>query len=482
MGRDTAEAVIAADIARALSPATIDTLEDDLAVGDGLAYRFLSQRARSILGKARSANPVCHGNVWAFDIDGFVFLTNVPHRGKTLREAREILESALRRSLEVCAPKPTGLGLASASLPRPTRPDVAGGPTAGKGRRPGKANEGGARDRKAEPPHVLEALLGQAHYTRIPAWLLDGSLPLSVSQRILLADILDVMGGGAAESYEADRARIERRSGLGASTASWALRELTAQGVLARVEGCRGRYTLSWEALAALARTGTAAAETIGHARALADIRRRLCDPAGSLAVPSWAVECCGATHAALLLSKAWAYAHAHGDGVVWASGLTLARWLPGCDRPLRRARASLAQRGLVSLTPQHRRMRAYASGSHLNRTSEFRIDAKAIVRALLVRGHDFGDLAAVARELFADDSRLCRDAAAWDARETAVSRARSLAAARAHRGTITGEHWAATQDAAPNPPYTSPAPQSRKRAAWRLASPARGLQPAGNA
>ncbi len=429
MGQDCAKAVIAADIARALSPATIDTLEDDLAVSGGLAFRFLAARARGILDGGRTANPLCHNGVWAFDIDGFVLATGVPHGGKTLREAREILSSTLRRALEVAAAQEAcpADGLV-APLPRAgIRNTMSVRPHISHPQR-GEAQLNTNRDDAAGR---VEHILSQAHYTRIPAWLLDSSLGLTVSERILLADILDVLSGGSTLSYEADRARIERRCGLGASTASCALRGLAARGVLLRAHGCRGRYALSWEALAQLARTGSAAAKTVGHARAQADIRRRLCDTRGGLAVPVWAVECCGAGEAALLLSKAWACAHAGGEGVIWASGQTLSQWLPGAERPLRRARAGLAQRGLVTLTPQHSHMRAYRSGTHSNRTAEFAIDAKAVVRTLLVRGHDFGDLNALARELFMGDASIHRDAAAWDALRIEEGRVRAAKARR---------------------------------------------------
>ncbi len=450
MGQESTRAVIAADIARAASPATIDALEDDLAVGGGLGFRFLATRAQGILHGARSANPLCHDGSWAFDIDGFVVLTNVPHGAKTLREAREVLDATLRRSLEVD-------GAHTAHVARTAWPDLGIEPIAGAHASPApQARNFGTRPsgtsaapcspaRRNADGATIERVLSQAHYTRIPAWLLDGSLSLTVSERIMLADILDVMARGTALSFEADRTRIARRCGLGASTVSCALRGLVGHGILTRPHDGRGRYALSWEALAGFARTGATASKAVGHARAQADIRRRLCDTRGGLAVPAWAVECCGASEAALLLSKAWACAHAGGEGVVWASGQTLAQWLPGAERSLRRARASLAQRGLVALAPQHSHMRAYRTGTHSNRTAEFHADAKAILRALLVRGHDFGDLSPLARELFSNDADICRDAAAWDALRIARSRA------RAHR--VPSRHMAAAGQGAPDAP-----------------------------
>ena len=431
MGQEATEAVIAANAARALSPATIDVLEDDLAVSGGMAYRFLAARARGILDGARCANPVREGDLWAFDIDGFVLKTSVPHSGKTLREAREILQAALRRSLEV-APLPRD---GSARDSRVASAGVGIAVALGKhaARRMGAKGDGSAQRASHENADsdnmTLDRILSDAHYTRVPAWLLDGGLDLTVSERILLSDILDAMAGGTVLSYDADRARIARRCGLNASTASCALRGLLARGVIARPEGVRGRYAVRWGELAALARRSPAAAKTVGRATVEADIRRRLSATAGSLAVPCWAVECCGATEAALLLSKAWATAHCAGDGVVWASGQTLSHWLPGAERSLRRARASLASRGLATYTPQHSRARSYRSGAHPNRTAELATDARTIARALVARGHDFGDLNAVMAQIFSADASLHREAAAWDMRRACDRAERSLRA-----------------------------------------------------
>ena len=227
------------------------------------------------------------------------------------------------------------------------------------------------------------------------------------------------MGSGSSLSYKADRARIYARTGLKASTATAALRGLCAKCLLLPVAGARGRFTAAWTELAAFARQSKEGARATGSALTEADVRRRLSDTNRSLALPVWAVQLCGATEAALVLAKAWAVGHGGGDGCLWAAGTTLSTWLPGNERSLRRARASLAQDGLAQATEQYSYSRLYNYGIARNKTVEICVTAPMIARALVVRGIgiDFGaDITAIAASFFNGDATVRRDAAAWDA------------------------------------------------------------------
>ncbi len=434
-----------------LSPVDLEGLDNDLASSWGSGYRYLSLKAAPLLDGSRSANPHPHCGRWAFDIDGLVFVTAIPCEGssrtRSMREAREVLDAVLARSLDLarahgwaghestgapCAPAASRTN-ATATAPLRTRRDAArlgsplADPTQGSRRPAGHALTSDPRS-TAQDVRELDATLDAAHYTRLPQWVLSGSLALTVSERILLADVLDVMGRGSSLSYEADRSRLLARTGLKASTVTAALRNLVSKGALVAVAGARGRFTVAWQTLAELARTSEEGSRTLGSALTEADIRRRLSDTSRSLALPVWAVQLCGATQAALLLSKAWAMAHGGGDGLVWAAGTTLASWLPGNERSLRRARADLAAQGLVQATGQYTYSRLYNHGAARNKTVEFRVTPCGLARALAVRGIDFGaDLSGIVRSFFASDPDVRREAALWDVAQADKARLRKL-------------------------------------------------------
>ena len=449
-----------------LSPVDLEGLANDLTSSHGSGYRYLSLKAQALLDGVRSPNPHPHCGRWAFDIDGFVFVTAIPYdstaRSRGAREAREILDATLTRALNLAqanewgAPNHnfletrnatrasgvatkasdstvdsntrealsahsrhavTAAGVCSqskiaASSRRPAAEFAATccGRTKGSDRSPVAGN-------RQPDTRALDAALDAAHYTRLPQWVLSGELALTVSERILLADALDIMGSGSSLSYKADRARIYARTGLKASTATAALRGLCAKHLLLPVAGARGRFTVAWTELTAFARQSKEGARTTGSALTEADVRHRLSDTNRSLALPVWAVQLCGATEAALVLAKAWAVGHGGGDGCLWAAGTTLSTWLPGNERSLRRARASLAQDGLAQATAQYSYSRLYNYGIARNKTVEICVTAPMIARALVVRDIDFGaDITAIAASFFNSDATVRRDAAAWDA------------------------------------------------------------------
>lgn len=404
------EAVRARQAADEISPATLEDLEAEAARSGGLAFAYLASKAPHILSGSRNASPLAHLGRWAFDIDGFVFVTAVPYSGKTYRDAHGVFFAVLSHSMEVtaaaCPEKPT---VRVATAPRMTSTAHAPKVTAPAGR-------------------SLDAMLSSIHYTAIPAWALDGSLALTISERIVLADVVDVMGSGSVLSWESDLARLRARTGLKASTASFSIANLARMGVLKKVDGCRGRYALSWTTLAALVCSSPTASAVVGRCLTPADARHRLADKRNSLALPAWAVELCGATEAALLLAKGWAVAHSKGDGYVWASGTTLSSWLPGSERSLRRARTRLSSSGIAEERSQYSSMRVYGNVELKNRTCEFKVDATRVARALLVRGYDFGtDMTVVVSSLFSGDTSLAHECTAYESARNDALRLRSL-------------------------------------------------------
>lgn len=464
-----------------LSPVDLEGLDNDLTSSHGSGYRYLSLKAQSLLDGTRSPNPHPHCGRWAFDIDGFVFVTAIPYdsasRSRGAREAREILDATLTRALDLAqanewgasnrtlletrngtrrdATRASGVaarvsdptvvsntrealsarsrhtvtaaGICSQSkIDASSRRDAA--PTA-TGRTAAESSDRSPIAGNHQPDtRALDAALDAAHYTRLPQWTLSGELALTVSERILLADALDVMGSGSSLSYKADRARIYARTGLKASTAAAALRGLCAKRLLLPVAGARGRFTVAWTELAAFARQSKEGARATGSALTEADVRRRLSDTNRSLALPVWAVQLCGATEAALVLAKAWAVGHGGGDGCLWAAGTTLSTWLPGNERSLRRARASLAQDGLAQATAQYSYSRLYNYGIARNKTVEICVTAPMIARALVVRGIDFGaDFTAIAASFFNGDVSVRLDAATWDAQRASWTYARRV-------------------------------------------------------
>lgn len=412
-----------------LSPVDLEGLDRDLNTSHGFGYRYLSQKAPALLDGSRSANPHPHSGKWAFDIDGLVFVTDIPYgMGRPLREAREVLDATLQRARDLVSG-----GKLSPDSDNARRSPCAAGLNLPKSPAPKSATDRAAALPRAHAPQkpdvrALDAALDRAHYTRLPQWLLSNDVDLTVSERIVLADVLDVMGGSSALSYEARRDRLYNRTGLKPSTVTMAVRSLVAKGALAPVPTARGRFTVSWEALEGMARQTAAGQRRLGSALTQADVRRRLSDTSRGLAVPIWAVQLCGATEAALLLAKAWAMGHGGGDGRLWASGATLSTWLPGCERSLRRARASLAEQGLACLTGQYTYTRLYNAQTARNKTVEISVTAPMVARALVVRGCDFGaDLTGVADAFFAGDASVRADAAAWDASCALKSRLRNL-------------------------------------------------------
>ena len=464
-----------------LSPVDLEGLDNDLTSSHGSGYRYLSLRAQALLDGTRSPNPHPHCGRWAFDIDGFVFVTAIPYdsasRSRGAREAREILDATLTRALDLAQANEwgasnhtlletrngtrrdatqasgvaarvsdptvvsntrealsarsrhavTAAGICSQSkIDASSRRDAA--PTATGRTAAGSSNRSPIAGNHQPDTRALDAALDAAHYTRLPQWTLSGELALTVSERILLADAMDVMGSGSSLSYKADRARIYARTGLKASTATAALRGLCAKRLLLPVTGARGRFTVAWTELAALARQTKEGARATGSALTEADVRRRLSDTNRSLALPVWAVQLCGATEAALVLAKAWAVGHGGGDGCLWAAGTTLSTWLPGNERSLRRARASLAQDGLAQATAQYSYSRLYNYGIARNKTIEICVTAPMIARALVVRGIDFGaDLTAIAASFFNGDVSVRLDAATWDAQRASWTYARRV-------------------------------------------------------
>ena len=464
-----------------LSPVDLEGLDNDLTSSHGSGYRYLSLRAQALLDGTRSPNPHPHCGRWAFDIDGFVFVTAIPYdsasRSRGAREAREILDATLTRALDLAqanewgasnhtlletrngtrrdatrasgvaarvsdptvvsntreAPSArsrhavTAAGICSQSkIDASSRRDAA--PTATGRTAAGSSDRSSVAGNHQSDTRALDAALDAAHYPRLPPWTLSGELALTVSERILLADALDVMGSGSSLSYKADRARIYARTGLKASTATAALRGLCAKRLLLPVAGARGRFTVAWTELAAFARQSKEGARATGSALTEADVRCRLSDTSRSLALPVWAVQLCGATEAALVLAKAWAVGHGGGDGCLWAAGTTLSTWLPGNERSLRRARASLAQDGLAQATAQYSYSRLYNYGIARNKTVEICVTAPMIARALVVRGIDFGaDLTAIAASFFNGDVSVRLDAATWDAQRASWTYARRV-------------------------------------------------------
>ena len=464
-----------------LSPVDLEGLDNDLTSSHGSGYRYLSLKAQALLDGTRSPNPHPHCGRWAFDIDGFVFVTAIPYdsasRSRGTREAREILDATLTRALDLAqanewgasnhtlletrngtrrdATRASGVaarvsdptvvsttrealsarsrravtaaGICSQSkIDASSRRDAA--PTATGRTAAGSSDRSPIAGNHQPDTRALDAALDAAHYTRLPQWTLSGELALTVSERILLADALDVMGSGSSLSYKANRARIYARTGLKASTATAALRGLCAKRLLLPVTGARGRFTVAWPELAAFARQSKEGARATGSALTEADLRRRLSDTNRSLALPVWAVQLCGATEAALVLAKAWAVGHGGGDGRLWAAGTTLSTWLPGNERSLRRARASLAQDGLAQTTAQYSYSRLYNYGFARNKTVEICATAPMIARALVVRGIDFGaDLTAIAASFFNNDVSVRRDAAAWDAQRASWTHMRRV-------------------------------------------------------
>ena len=464
-----------------LSPVDLEGLDNDLTSSHGSGYRYLSLRAQALLDGTRSPNPHPHCGRWAFDIDGFVFVTAIPYdsasRSRGAREAREILDATLTRALDLAqanewgasnhtlletrngtrrdatrasgvaarvsdptvvsntreAPSArsrhavTAAGICSQSkIDASSRRDAA--PTATGRTAAGSSDRSSVAGNHQSDTRALDAALDAAHYTRLPQWTLSGELALTVSERILLADALDVMGSGSSLSYKADRARIYAHTGLKASTATAALRGLCAKRLLLPVAGARGRFTVAWTELAAFARQSKEGARATGSALTEADVRCRLSDTSRSLALPVWAVQLCGATEAALVLAKAWAVGHGGGDGCLWAAGTTLSTWLPGNERSLRRARASLAQDGLAQATAQYSYSRLYNYGIARNKTVEICVTAPMIARALVVRGIDFGaDLTAIAASFFNGDVSVRLDAATWDAQRASWTYARRV-------------------------------------------------------
>ena len=464
-----------------LSPVDIDGLDNDLTSSHGSGYRYLSLKAQALLDGTRSPNPHPHCGRWAFDIDGFVFVTAIPYdstaRSRGAREAREILDAALTRALDLAQANEWGASnhtlpethggtrrdatRASGVAARVSDPTVVSNTREALSARsrhavtaagvcsqskidassrrdtvPTATSRTGAGSSDCSPvagnhqpdTRALDAALDAAHYTRLPQWTLSGELALTVSERILLSDAMDVMGSGSSLSYKADRARIYARTGLKASTATAALRGLCAKRLLLPVAGARGRFTVAWTELAAFARQSKEGARATGSALTEADVRRRLSDTNRSLALPVWAVQLCGATEAALVLAKAWAVGHGGGGGCLWAAGTTLSTWLPGNERSLRRARASLAQDGLAQATAQYSYSRLYNYGIARNKTVEICVTAPMIARALVVRGIDFGaDLTAIAASFFNGDVSVRLDAATWDAQRASWTYTRHM-------------------------------------------------------
>ena len=403
------EAVRARQAADEISPATLEDLEAEAARSGGLAFAYLASKAPHILSGSRNASPLAHLGCWAFDIDGFVFVTAVPYSGKTYRDAREVFFAALSHSMEVATACP-------------------GRPTVRVATTPRVASATHALKASSPAGRSLDAILSSIHYTAIPAWALDGTLALTISERIVLADVVDIMGSGSVLSWESDLTRLRARTGLKASSASFAIASLTRRGVLKKANGCRGRYALSWMALAALVCSSPAASAIVGRCLTPVDARHRLADKSCSLALPAWAVELCGATEAALLLAKGWAVAHGRGDGYVWASGATLSSWLPGSERSLRRARARLSSSGLAEERSQYSSTRVYGNIELKNRTCEFKVDAARVARALLVRGYDFGvDMAGAVSSFFFGDTSLAAECAAYESARGDALRLRSL-------------------------------------------------------
>lgn len=464
-----------------LSPVDLEGLDNDLTSSHGSGYRYLSLKAQALLDGTRSPNPHPHCGRWAFDIDGFVFVTAIPYdsasRSRGTREAREILDATLTRALDLAqanewgtsnhtlletrngtrlaATQASGVaarvsdptvvsntrealsarsrhGVAAAGICSQSKIDASSrrdaAPTATGRTAAGSSDRSPIAGNHQPDTRALDAALDAAHYTRLPQWTLSGELALTVSERILLADALDVMGSGSSLSYKADRARIYARTGLKASTAAAALRGLCAKRLLLPVAGTRGRFTVAWTELAAFARQSKEGARATGSALTEADVRHRLSDTNRSLALPVWAVQLCGPTEAALVLAKAWAVGHGGGDGCLWAAGTTLSTWLPGNERSLRRARASLAQDGLAQATAQYSYSRLYNYGIARNKTVEICVTAPMIARALVVRGIDFGaDLTAIAASFFSGDVSVRLDAATWDARRASWTYARRV-------------------------------------------------------
>lgn len=464
-----------------LSPVDLEGLDNDLTSSHGSGYRYLSLKAQSLLDGTRSPNPHPHCGRWAFDIDGFVFVTAIPYdsasRSRGAHEAREILDATLTRALDLAQANEWGASnhtllktrngtrlaatRASGVAARISDPTVVSNtrealsarsrhavtaagicsqskidassqrdaaPTATGRTAAGSSDRSPIAGNHQPDTRALDAALDAAHYTRLPQWTLSGELALTISERILLADALDVMGSGSSLSYKADRARIYARTGLKASTAAVALRGLCAKRLLLPVAGARGRFTVAWTELAAFARQSKEGARATGSALTEADVRRRLSDTNRSLALPVWAVQLCGATEAALVLAKAWAVGHGGGDGCLWAAGTTLSTWLPGNERSLRRARASLAQDGLAQATAQYSYSRLYNYGFARNKTVEICVTAPMIARALVVRGINFGaDLTAIAASFFNGDVSVRLDAATWDAQRASWTYARRV-------------------------------------------------------
>ncbi len=455
-----------------LSPVDLDGLDDDLASSHGAGYRYLSLKASPILAGMRSANPHPHCDRWAFDIDGLVFVTAIPYeasaRARGSREAREMLDAVLERSLALAkengwfeggspalaandcrhhaseraafdSPRAYGRAVShrraalTAGCPTIDRESAchAFGTARHNGTGPSSAYERGGRSpvtAHTTDVRALDAALDAAHYTRLPQWALAGSLPLTVSERIVAADVMDVMGSGSVLSYQADRARLYARTGLKPSTVTVALKGLAAKGILCPVASTRGRFTVAWERLAEFVSQCPEGSRAMGSALTAAEMRRRLSNTDKGLAVPVWAVQLCGATEAALLLAKAWAMGHGGGDGRVWAAGTTLATWLPGNERSLRRARASLAEQGVAQSTGQYTYDRLYNHGIARNKTVEISVTATTVARALAVRGIDFGaDLTSIISTFFCEDASVRRDAALWDERRSAKMSLRRL-------------------------------------------------------
>ena len=453
-----------------LSPVDLEGLDKDLTRSRGAGYHYLSLKAAAILTGARSANPHPHCGRWAFDIDGLVFVTAIPYEASARthgsREAREVLNAVLGRALALAEEngwaedglpahdndrhfesgraacgKPHAHG-SSASRHRATL--TAGCPTIGCG--PTRRALDTARHNASKPSsshrqsdcspivsrtpdaRALDAALDAAHYTRLPQWALAGSLPLTVSERIVVADAMDVMGSGSVLSYQVNRTRLYARTGLKPSTVTVALKGLAAKGIMRPVANARGRFIVAWDRLAAFVCQCPEGSRAVGSALTVAEVRRRLSNTDRGLAVPVWAVQLCGATEAALLLAKAWAISHGGGDGCVWAAGTTLATWLPGNERSLRRARASLAEQGVAHTTGQYTYDRLYNHGIARNKTVELSVTATTVARALAVRGIDFGaDLTSIVSSFFCDDASVHRDAALWDERQSTEMRLRRL-------------------------------------------------------
>ena len=229
-----------------LSPVDLEGLDNDLTFCHGSGYRYLSLKAQSLLDGTRSPNPHPHCGRWAFDIDGFVFVTAIPYdsasRSRGAREAREILDATLTRALNLAqanewgasnhtlletrngtrlaATRASGVaarvsdptvvsntrealsarsrhavtaaGICSQSkIDASSRRDAA--PTATGRTAAGSFDRSPIAGNHQPDTRALDAALDAAHYTRLPQWTLSGELALTVSERILLADALDVM-------------------------------------------------------------------------------------------------------------------------------------------------------------------------------------------------------------------------------------------------------------------------------------------------